>query len=126
MKMKCITCWATTASCGSSGSGAESKACMERRAVFKVSAGLHWSFKMSKQMAPLWLLMFGCLQIKLLRCKYNLQWWLINSSILSCLEEKLKKEERLKTITTLCLVCLENQWNSYNEKWFNMEIHTKL
>lgn len=62
---QCIpTCWATTASWGSSGSGVERRAWSERRAVFKVRAGLHWSFRMSRQMAPFALLTFGCLQHK--------------------------------------------------------------
>jgi len=55
------TCWATTASWGSSGAGIDSRACSERRAVFRVRAGLHWSLRISKQMAPFWLLTFGCL-----------------------------------------------------------------
>ena len=50
----------TTASCGSSGSGAERSACSEMRAVRMVRAGLHSFLRMSRQIAPDWLLMFGC------------------------------------------------------------------
>lgn len=46
---------------GSSGSGDERRACTESNAVFSVSAGLHWSLRISKQIAPLWLLTLGCL-----------------------------------------------------------------
>ena len=38
--------------CGSLGSGEHNSACKLSRAVFIVSAGLHWSFRMSRQMAP--------------------------------------------------------------------------
>jgi hypothetical protein len=47
--------------CGSSGSGDASSACRLRRAVLRVSAGLHLFFRMSKQMAPVALLTLGCL-----------------------------------------------------------------
>ena len=58
-------CFATTASCGSSGCGLLSKACSESSAVLSVSAGLHWSLRMSRQIAPLaldtfFLLFFVC------------------------------------------------------------------
>ncbi len=49
---------------GSSGSGEDSRACKLSSAVFSVKAGLHWSLRMSKQIAPLALLMFGCLHIQ--------------------------------------------------------------
>lgn len=52
--------FATSASCGSVGSGAQSSACRLSSAVLRVSAGLHWSLSMSRQMAPVWELMFGC------------------------------------------------------------------
>ena len=51
---------ATSASCGSSGSGADNKACKETKAVLMVNAGLHLSFNMSRQMAPVWDETFGC------------------------------------------------------------------
>lgn len=53
-------CFATTASCGSSGSGADMSACSEISAVRTVSAGLHSFLRMSKQIVPVSLLMFGC------------------------------------------------------------------
>ena len=53
-------CRATTASCGSSGSGAANNACNESRTVRKVIAAAHWSFRMSKQMAPVTLDILGC------------------------------------------------------------------
>ena len=43
---------ATSFASGSSGLGADSKAWMERRTVRICSAGLHLSFKMSRQMRP--------------------------------------------------------------------------
>ena len=55
-------CRATTASCGSFGSGEASRDWTESRAVFSVRAGLHWSFNTSRQMAPLAELTFGCLE----------------------------------------------------------------
>ncbi len=42
------------------GSGAQSKACNEIRAVLIVSAGVHSFFKISRQIAPVCELMFGC------------------------------------------------------------------
>lgn len=51
---------ATTASWGSLGSGAQSKACKERRAVLIVKAGDHSSFRMSRHMAPVWDEILGC------------------------------------------------------------------
>lgn len=69
---KSTTCCATTASWGSSGSGVERRAWRERRAVLRVRAGLHWSFRMSKQMAPFWLLTFGCLTTG--NCKNQDKW----------------------------------------------------
>ena len=53
----------TRRTCGSSGSGEESRAWIESSAVLSVRAGLHWSFRMSRQMAPFWLLTFGCLHM---------------------------------------------------------------
>ena len=47
--------------CGSSGAGDERRACKLSSAVLSVNAGLHWSFRMSKQMAPFALLILGCL-----------------------------------------------------------------
>ena len=51
---------ATSASCGSVGSGLQSSAWRERRAVFIVRAGDQVSFSMSRQIAPVWEEMFGC------------------------------------------------------------------
>jgi hypothetical protein len=51
---------ATTASCGSSGSGADISACSEMSAVRTVRAGLHSFLRMSRQIAPDSLEMFGC------------------------------------------------------------------
>lgn len=53
-------CFATTASCGSSGSGHCNNSCRLRRAVLMPSAGDHSSLRMSKQIAPVWLDIFGC------------------------------------------------------------------
>mmetsp|Transcript_31084 Transcript_31084/g.64046 ORF Transcript_31084/g.64046 Transcript_31084/m.64046 type:complete len:190 (+) Transcript_31084:226-795(+) len=52
--------FATWASWGSVGSGAQRRAWRERRAVFMVNAGDHWSLSMSKQIAPVCELTFGC------------------------------------------------------------------
>ena len=51
---------ATTASCGSSGSAAAIRACRESSTVRSVIAAAHWSFRMSRQMAPVTDEMFGC------------------------------------------------------------------
>ena len=51
---------ATTASCGSSGSAAASRACNESNTVLRVIAAAHWSLRISRQMAPVTLLIFGC------------------------------------------------------------------
>lgn len=51
---------ATTASCGSSGYGAQSKACNEIKAVLIVNAGDHSSFSISRQIAPVCEEIFGC------------------------------------------------------------------
>jgi len=51
---------ATTASYGSSGSGAQSKAYKEIRAVLIVNAGVHSFLRISRQIAPVYELMFGC------------------------------------------------------------------
>ena len=50
----------TSASWGSEGSGEQSRACSDSMAVFMVSAGDHWSFRMSRQMAPVCEEMLGC------------------------------------------------------------------
>ena len=42
------------------GSGEQSKACNEMRAVLMVKAGVHSFFRMSRQIAPVCELMFGC------------------------------------------------------------------
>ena len=42
------------------GSGQQSRACRDNSAVRMESAGLHSFFKMSRQIAPVWLEMFGC------------------------------------------------------------------
>ena len=42
------------------GSGAHSRACREIRAVRMVSAGVHSFFRMSRQIAPVYELIFGC------------------------------------------------------------------
>ena len=78
-----LTCRATTASWGSSGSGAARRACINwidicqyvicaerwmtiyltwtlRRTVRRVIAAAHWSFRMSRQIAPVTLDTFGC------------------------------------------------------------------
>ena len=78
-----LTCRATTASWGSSGSGAARRACINRidicqymlyaerwmtiyltwtlrRTVRRVMAAAHWSFRMSRQIAPVTLDTFGC------------------------------------------------------------------
>ena len=62
--------FATSASQGSSGSGAQSRACSEIRAVRMVKAGVHSFFRMSKQIAPVWELMLGC-QILVMNLIYN-------------------------------------------------------
>uniref|UniRef100_A0A1B0A8B4 Uncharacterized protein n=1 Tax=Glossina pallidipes TaxID=7398 RepID=A0A1B0A8B4_GLOPL len=51
---------ATTASWGSSGSGASNKTCSDNRTVRKVMAAAQLSFKISKQMAPVADDIFGC------------------------------------------------------------------
>jgi len=51
---------ATCASCGSSGSGEHISAWRLKSAVLIVKAGDHWSFRISKQMAPVWDETFGC------------------------------------------------------------------
>lgn len=51
---------ATTASWGSLGSGEHIKACRLNIAVFIVSAGDHWSFRMSRQIAPVTEETLGC------------------------------------------------------------------
>lgn len=43
---------ATSASCGSEGSGAESRDCRERRAVLMVRTGVHFAERVSRQIAP--------------------------------------------------------------------------
>lgn len=57
---------------------------MDNSAVLSVKAGLHWSFRMSRQMAPFWLLTFGCLsRIRRMRCRgvvtqrgsHMWRWW---------------------------------------------------
>ena len=53
-------CFATTASCGSSGSGHCNNSCRLSRAVLMPSAGDHSSLRMSRQIAPVWLDIFGC------------------------------------------------------------------
>ena len=58
--MPCKSTW------GSSGAGEDSKACKLSSAVFRVRAGLHWSFNMSRHMAPFALLIFGCLQFNVI------------------------------------------------------------
>ena len=55
-----INCWATTASWGSSGCGHSKRTCKLSNAVLIPSAGDHWSFRMSRQIAPVWLDMLGC------------------------------------------------------------------
>lgn len=47
-----LYCDATSASCGSSGSGADNKAWSDTNAVLTVMAGDHSSLRMSRQMAP--------------------------------------------------------------------------
>jgi len=51
---------ATSASCGSSGSGAHINACNEISAVLIVNAGVHSFFRMSRQIAPVCELILGC------------------------------------------------------------------
>ena len=51
---------ATSASWGSDGSGLQRRAWRERRAVFIVRAGDQVSFRMSRQIAPVWEDIFGC------------------------------------------------------------------
>ena len=51
---------ATTASCGSFGYGAHKSACNDNNAVLIVKAGDHSSFKISRQMAPVWEEILGC------------------------------------------------------------------
>ena len=51
---------ATTASWGSFGSGEHMRACRLNIAVFIVSAGDHWSFRISRQIAPVTEDTFGC------------------------------------------------------------------
>ena len=53
-------CLATTASWGSSGSGAANRACSESNTVLNVIAAAHWSLRISKQIAPVTLDIFGC------------------------------------------------------------------
>ena len=50
----------TCESCGSSGCGSCRSACRLRRTVRSVSAAAHWSFRMSRQMAPVTEETFGC------------------------------------------------------------------
>ena len=47
-----IICCATSASCGSVGSGASKRDCSERRAVLMVRTGDHFCERVSRQMAP--------------------------------------------------------------------------
>ncbi|KAI9579613.1 hypothetical protein GQX74_000401 [Glossina fuscipes] len=51
---------ATTASCGSSGSGASNRTCNDNRTVRKLIAAAQLSFKISRQMAPVADDIFGC------------------------------------------------------------------
>ena len=55
----CYIACACHLTCGSFGSGDDNKACKLSRAVFNVRAGDHWSFRMSRHMAPFALLTFG-------------------------------------------------------------------
>lgn len=56
----CLYWFATTASCGSSGSAAASRACNDNNTVRRVIAAAHWSFRISKQIAPVTELILGC------------------------------------------------------------------
>ena len=56
----CLYWFATTASCGSSGSTAASSACNDNNTVRRVIAAAHWSFRISKQIAPVTELILGC------------------------------------------------------------------
>jgi hypothetical protein len=51
---------ATTASCGSSGSAEAKSACNDNKTVLSVIAAAQLSFKISRQIAPVTELMFGC------------------------------------------------------------------
>ena len=55
-----LYCLATTASWGSSGSGAASRACKLNKTVRRVMAAAHWSFRISRHIAPVTLEMLGC------------------------------------------------------------------
>uniref|UniRef100_A0A1A9VCV5 Uncharacterized protein n=1 Tax=Glossina austeni TaxID=7395 RepID=A0A1A9VCV5_GLOAU len=52
--------YATTASWGSSGSGASNKTCSDNKTVRKVMAAAQLSFKISKQIVPVADDIFGC------------------------------------------------------------------
>jgi len=55
-----LYCLATSASYGSSGSGAQSNAYNEISAVLIVRAGVHSFLRISKQIAPVYELILGC------------------------------------------------------------------
>jgi hypothetical protein len=58
--MSLLYWFATTASWGSSGSGAHKRACSEISAVLIVRAGVHSFLRISRQMAPVWEETLGC------------------------------------------------------------------